>query len=149
MNTRRTRYQGAIIRQDHILVIQHREHSSGRSYWLLPGGGLEPGESEEDCVQREMWEETGLQVRVDRLLLDEPALDDPTYRRMKTYLCTPLAGEAQPGYEPEPEPSSHYAISAVRWLDLQDEQSWGDDVREDSWTYPTLKGICEELKKHS
>ena len=70
--TRITRYQGAIIRDHHILLIQQTEHASGRSYWLLPGGGIEPDETEEDCVQREMWEETGLHVHVQCLLLDEP-----------------------------------------------------------------------------
>jgi hypothetical protein len=47
---RSVRYQGAIILSDHILLVQHSEHASGRIYWLLPGGGREEGESEEACV---------------------------------------------------------------------------------------------------
>lgn len=31
---------------------------------FLPGGGIEPGESREDCVRRECLEETGLAARV-------------------------------------------------------------------------------------
>ncbi len=57
---RTIRYQGAIIRDDHLLLIKHREHESGREYWILPGGGRESDESEEDCVKRELQEETGL-----------------------------------------------------------------------------------------
>jgi 8-oxo-dGTP diphosphatase len=61
---RYTRYQGAIVRNHSILLIRQRENESGRSYWILPGGGIEPGETEEDCVRREMKEETNLDVRV-------------------------------------------------------------------------------------
>jgi 8-oxo-dGTP pyrophosphatase MutT (NUDIX family) len=70
---RYTRYQGAIVRNHSILLIRQRENESGRSYWILPGGGIEPGETEEDCVRREMKEETNLDVQVSALLLDEPA----------------------------------------------------------------------------
>ncbi len=63
------RYQGAILRDDLILLIKHREHATGHSYWLLPGGGREDKESEENCIRREMREETHLSVKVERLLL--------------------------------------------------------------------------------
>jgi len=36
--------------------------------WCLPGGKMESGESLEECCQREVWEETGLQVRPTRLI---------------------------------------------------------------------------------
>jgi ADP-ribose pyrophosphatase YjhB (NUDIX family) len=36
--------------------------------WCLPGGAMDPGESLEECCQREVWEETGLTVRVVRLI---------------------------------------------------------------------------------
>ena len=35
--------------------------------WCLPGGHMEAGESVEECCLREVFEETGLQVRVKRL----------------------------------------------------------------------------------
>lgn len=35
---RTTRCQGAILRDDHILLIKHREHAGGRDYWIVPGG---------------------------------------------------------------------------------------------------------------
>ena len=36
--------------------------------WCLPGGGMEPGESVVEACEREVWEETGLRVRVVRLV---------------------------------------------------------------------------------
>jgi 8-oxo-dGTP diphosphatase len=71
---RHTRYQGAIVRDHHILVLKQRIFPIGRVCWIFPGGGIEPGETEEECVKREMKEETNLDVEVKRLLLDEPRL---------------------------------------------------------------------------
>jgi ADP-ribose pyrophosphatase YjhB (NUDIX family) len=36
--------------------------------WCLPGGRMEPGESAAEACEREVWEETGLQVRAARLI---------------------------------------------------------------------------------
>ena len=36
--------------------------------WCLPGGGMESGESVAEACEREVWEETGLRVRVTRLI---------------------------------------------------------------------------------
>ncbi len=56
---------GAIVDGDgRILLVKH---SYGRKNWELPGGGVELGESPMDGVQREVQEETGLLVEVDRL----------------------------------------------------------------------------------
>jgi ADP-ribose pyrophosphatase YjhB (NUDIX family) len=56
------RYQGAIIRDHQILLIKHTtEKDTGTSYWIFPGGGIEPDETEEDCVRREMKGETNLE----------------------------------------------------------------------------------------
>jgi 8-oxo-dGTP pyrophosphatase MutT (NUDIX family) len=138
------RYQGAILHNDHILLVQHLEHAGGRSYWLLPGGGREAGETEEQCVMREMKEETSLDVSVERLLMDEPEFLGSALRR-KTYLCTILNGTAQPGYEPEPEVAAIYSIAEVGWLDLHNEASWREEVISDRYTYPELKRIRKIL----
>jgi 8-oxo-dGTP pyrophosphatase MutT (NUDIX family) len=47
-----------------VLLARHAEGN----VWLLPGGGIEPGETPADAAVREMWEETGLFVRLTRLV---------------------------------------------------------------------------------
>jgi len=139
--TRTIRYQGAIIRDHHILLIKHTEHGTGRSYWLIPGGGIEPDETEELCVQREMQEETCLQVRVEHLLLDEPGSPGEIYQRRKTYFCQVVDGEARPGYEPELEASAEYGITDVAWFDLRHSTTWNDLIVHDPITYRLLQRI--------
>ena len=128
-----------------MLLIMHRKNDSGRSYWVIPGGGIEAGESEEECVQREMQEETNLEVSVERLLIDEPGHPDGVYKRRKTYLCRIISGQASPGYEPEPEAAADYSIAEVRWFDLRDADSWIDLVRDDPFTFPQLLNLRQLL----
>jgi ADP-ribose pyrophosphatase YjhB (NUDIX family) len=143
----RIRCQGAIVKDNQVLLIQHREHASGRSYWLLPGGGQEDGESAEEGVVREMREETGLEVKVERLLFVDPEFEgkENVYNQYLTYLCRILSGEPKPGYEPEVEASAFYGITQVGWFDLRDEAGWGEEVLHDQITYPLMKRIQKSL----
>ncbi len=50
----------AVIMRDGMILLSH-ETISG--WWLVPGGGLEPGETPEECCVRETEEETGVIVR--------------------------------------------------------------------------------------
>jgi len=47
-------------------VLLTRRSDNGR--WCLPGGGMDPGESASEACVREVLEETGLHVRVTRLI---------------------------------------------------------------------------------
>src|SRR3979409_362313 len=44
------------------LLLIRRANEPGRGLWSLPGGRVEPGETDEEAVRRELLEETGLQV---------------------------------------------------------------------------------------
>jgi 8-oxo-dGTP pyrophosphatase MutT (NUDIX family) len=136
-----TRYQGAIIRDHQILLLKQVEHASGRSYWQIPGGRVESDETEEQCVQREMLEETGLSVQVDSLLLDEPSPPGSTYQRWKTYRCSILAGEARPGSEPEAIYANAYSFIKVEWFDLRHPTAWNTRIEADSFIYAWLQRI--------
>ncbi|GIP35350.1 hypothetical protein J2TS4_45600 [Paenibacillus sp. J2TS4] len=51
--------------QEHILMVRNRKGDS--SYWSLPGGAVEAGETLEQALKRETMEETGLEVEVSSL----------------------------------------------------------------------------------
>ncbi len=140
-----TRVQGAVVRDERVLLVKHREHGSGREYWLLPGGAAEGEECEEACLAREVEEETHQRVAIERLLFDDPAAGDPVYERFRTYLCRPVGGEAAPGAEPEPKVAAVYAITAVAWVDLREEAGWDPLITTDRWTYPLLKRLRSAL----
>ena len=56
---------GAVISgSDGRLLLIQRGNEPGRGLWSLPGGRVEPGESDEAAVAREVAEETGLVVTV-------------------------------------------------------------------------------------
>jgi RimJ/RimL family protein N-acetyltransferase/8-oxo-dGTP pyrophosphatase MutT (NUDIX family) len=56
----------AIFNADRSAILLTRRSDNGQ--WCLPGGGLEPGESAPEACQREVLEETGLQVNISRLI---------------------------------------------------------------------------------
>ena len=61
--TRRTRPAccvGGIIRSKGKLLLVRRGKPPGEGYWSIPGGHVEPGETWQSAVEREIHEETGL-----------------------------------------------------------------------------------------
>ena len=51
-------------KREKVLLTQRTDNGT----WCLPGGGMESGESAAEACEREVWEETGLKVRVRRLI---------------------------------------------------------------------------------
>ncbi|MFQ6009494.1 MAG: NUDIX domain-containing protein, partial [Candidatus Zixiibacteriota bacterium] len=57
---------GVVVRDDRGWILLEKRHDRG--LWGLPGGKIEPGESISEAAMREVKEETGLNVRTERLL---------------------------------------------------------------------------------
>jgi len=53
----RIRVAGLVIADGAVLLVRHEK--AGRGYWLLPGGGVEEGESLTEALERELSEECG------------------------------------------------------------------------------------------
>ncbi|SCG49832.1 NUDIX hydrolase [Micromonospora halophytica] len=65
----------------HILLFHTRdpEHPRLGTWWELPGGGVDPGETYTETALRELREETGFVVTVDRL-------GPPSWRRRASFV---------------------------------------------------------------
>ncbi|MBN1176847.1 MAG: NUDIX hydrolase [Dehalococcoidales bacterium] len=57
---------GILIEDGKILLV--KQDVTETRHWSLPGGSLEPGETVEKCLMRELKEETGLDISVKELL---------------------------------------------------------------------------------
>ena len=55
----RTACRGVVLREGKLLL----SHETSSGLWMIPGGGLEPGEEEMACCIREVAEETGFLIQ--------------------------------------------------------------------------------------
>ena len=56
-----------ILNAEHKMLIV-KQHHKEKDIWLVPGGGIEDGESSFEAAEREVFEETGIKVKTDRLI---------------------------------------------------------------------------------
>jgi ADP-ribose pyrophosphatase YjhB (NUDIX family) len=98
---------GAIVfGEDGRLLLVRRGHPPGEGLWSLPGGRVEPGETDAEALRRELCEETGLDIVVGRPAgsVERRGPGGVTYV-IHDYLATPAGGRLRPGDD----------ASDVRW----------------------------------
>jgi ADP-ribose pyrophosphatase YjhB (NUDIX family) len=80
------------------LLMIKRGHEPGAGLWSIPGGRIEPGETDAEAVAREMTEETGLTVQVGRLIgrVRRPGLNGAVVD-IRDYAATVTGGTLCPG----------------------------------------------------
>jgi len=95
--------------QGQVLIDRRRQEGLLGGLWEFPGGKVEPGETLESCIRREIQEELGIDIAVgDRLITV-----DHTYTHFRVTLnvhhCQHLSGKPQP-----------IECDEVRWVTLQE-----------------------------
>ncbi len=107
---------GALIHRGDKIVVVKRENEPAKGLWSIPGGLLELGERIYDGVKREVMEETGLDVEIDRLLdvIDNIVYDDDGkicyHYVLIDYLCSSSHGDLKAATD----------VKEAQWIKLKD-----------------------------
>jgi 8-oxo-dGTP diphosphatase len=96
-----------IYADDEILLIKRNANKEEGATWEIPGGKFEEGESKEECVQRELFEETGLKV-------ENPIYLGALYFKKKIQFTFHIFAFL---YESKPEISLSQEHSDMLWID--------------------------------
>jgi 8-oxo-dGTP diphosphatase len=109
---------GAVISDGKVLAARRTAPAELAGRWELPGGKVEPGETDERALARELAEELGLTVAVGGSVGDEIDLGGNVL--LRCYQAVVVSGE--------PHPTEH---DAVRWIGADDIEglSWLESDR--------------------
>jgi 8-oxo-dGTP pyrophosphatase MutT (NUDIX family) len=105
-------------------ILLTRRTDNGR--WCLPGGAMDAGESAEECCVREVWEETGLQVKVTRFIGLYSSPDHiTTYADGNRWQVVALSFEAEViggelGLSNETTEVSYYSLEEIEKMDVME-----------------------------
>jgi len=113
---------GAMIRKSGKILLYQRH----AGYWYFPGGGMEPGETAEKCAVREAMEETGLKIKVERLLYVRKWKHPTRWKHGEhrdfdmtlelVHLARPVGGKLRPCVAKD----DIARTACIRWLSLEE-----------------------------
>lgn len=97
----RVRSCAIIIHKERILLIKQQVPTRNEPIWIPPGGGVEMGESSQEAVVREVFEETHLKITPKKLLYIHEFIEPP-YHAVELYYFSEInSGVLKKGSDPE------------------------------------------------
>ena len=80
----------AIIRKEDKIFVTQRGYGEWKDWWEFPGGKMEPGESPQDALKREIREELSTEINVNEYLCTVEYGYPKFHLTMHCYLCSLL-----------------------------------------------------------
>ncbi len=106
----------AIIIHNKKLFATQRGYGEFKDGWEFPGGKVEPGESPQDALKREIREELATEIEVGPYI-DTIEYDYPTFHlSMKCYVCSVISGKLELLEHENAAWLSKETLNSVNWL---------------------------------
>ena len=106
----------AIIRKADKVFATQRGYGEWQDWWEFPGGKMEPGETPEEALKREIREELSTEISVDELLCTVE-YDYPKFRlKMHCYLCSLLTEALHLNEHEAAKWLTKDELDSVKWL---------------------------------
>lgn len=115
----RIRICGICFKDNQILLVKHAPLGEKGYLWAPPGGGIEFGESYENCLVREIKEETGLTVKVKGFLFANEYISPPLHALEFFFETELIGGQLKQGKDPELEDGTQI-INQVDFIELSE-----------------------------
>ena len=106
----------ALIRDGKRVFATARGYGNYKGWWEFPGGKVEPGESPEDALVREIREELDSEISVDEYI-STIELDYPEFHlSMRCYWCSLISGDLVLKEAEDAKWLDVETIDSVKWL---------------------------------
>ena len=110
----------AIIIKDGQVFATQRGYGEFKGWWEFPGGKMEPGESPQEALKREIREELDAEVEV-RELLETVEWDYPNFHlTMHCFICSLLSESLHLNEHEAATWLTHKTLRSVKWLPADD-----------------------------
>ena len=116
-NQLRVRVCGVCLENNRMLLINHSGINDSGEFWSPPGGGLQFGETIEECLKREFLEETNTIISVGKLITVREMINLPLHAIEFFYSVKIESGRVKKGSDPEMETQ---IIKDIQWLNLEE-----------------------------